>query len=810
VTNGVDKVSISPAFDPDIVSYSVMVGGATASVDVKATVADARATLRINNQVTPSGQAQTIELSPGSNTITIGVSGPGADKVYTLVATRGTNANLANLVLVPGGLAEVFDPQVLSYTALVGNQTTSVQVTATAADDRATIGINGQQVQSGQPATISGLIVGQNIVTIVVTALDNSTNSYTVAVTRSASSIADLSLLEVTAGGQQLLSNFTPATVFYTTAAVPFSTSSVDVRAVLADTSGSLTINNQVVQSGQTITVGLPIFGGNNTITVVVTAQSSATKTYTVTVPRAAPSTNANLSNLTVNPPGGTVTNFSPGNLGPYTVTVGSDQTSVTVAGFLEDQRASLTINNVPANSGQGVPVPLLSPAPSSTPISVTVVSESGAVQTYGLIINRAAPTSSNANLQSLAVSPGQLQPSFSAGTTNYNVSVGNNVTGIIFTAVPQDGGATMTITLNNGSPAQLASGQNFTVQPLQVGNNTVRIRVTAPAGNTRDYVTTVSRAAPPSSDATLSNLVVNPPGGTVPGFNPQSSGPYTVNEPFGVSNVTVSVTRSNSNATVFIDGSQTTSLPIQLMPGPSSRRVNILVIAQDTVTTKSYAVDINVQAPSSNANLSSLSVTPGGSCSNLSTTTSCTVSVSSTTTQVTISATKADAAANMTGAVTAPPGTASGQSSPLPLNGPGTSTNFTITVTAQNGTTTKVYTVTVNRAQSTNANLSNLQVFAGSTTTPPNLLIGFSPTTLTYTISPPVANTLANVTVVATKSDSTSTLSGAITSPSGQPSGQATVQLGAPGSTTAISIMVTAQNGTTTNTYTVNVPKAP
>jgi hypothetical protein len=246
--------------------------------------------------------------------------------------------------------------------------------------------------------------------------------------------------------------------------------------------------------------------------------------------------------------------------------------------------------------------------------------------------------------------------------------------------------------------------------------------------------------------------------------------------------------------------------LPISLAAGPSSRRVNILVIAQDTITNKSYAVDINVAAPSSNANLSSLSVTPGGSC-NVSIT-SCTVSVSSTTTQVTITATKADPAANMTGAVTAPPGTASGQSTP-PLTGPGPF-QFSITVTAQAGNS-NTYTINITRLPSNNAGLQNLQVFAGATPTPPAVTLTPSFSAPGQTLVPyATATSNTQVTIVVTKSDSNATISGAVVSASGQATGQATITLGLT-NPTQIQFVVTPPSGAAdAKTYRIDVTKTP
>jgi hypothetical protein len=654
--------------------------------------------------------------------------------------------------------------------------------------------INGNPATAGQTFGPISLNVGSsNVITIRVMAVNGVTKSYQVTVLRTGTT--NLSGLSTSAG--PIAPAFNPNTLAYTVA-TGFTTDQTTINASTVDSTASVTVNGQgPIQGGGTFGP-FPVSVGQNNFSILVTSPTVASKTYTVTITRQPPSTNANLSNLTVSQ--GTLNpSFNPGIFG-YTVNVGNSVTSINVTATVQDTAASLEINNQPATSGQPFTVNGL--VVGANGINIVVIPQSGNPLLYTITVNRAAPASGNSNLGSLAVSPGTLQPSFNPNTNNYSVSVSNATTSVVVTATTQDTNATMTI---NGQGVQ--SGQAFTVSNLQVGNNTVTIRVTAPAGNAENYVVTVNRAAPPSSDATLSNLVVNPPGGTVPGFNPQSSGPYTVNEPFGVSNVTVSVTRSNSNAVVFIDGSQTTSLPISLAAGPSSRRVNILVIAQDTVTTKSYAVDINVAAPSSNANLSSLSVTPGGSC-NVPSTTNCNISVSSTQSQVTIAATKAVATANMTGAVTAPPGTASGQSTPT-LTGPGPF-QFTITVTAQAGNS-NTYTINITRMPSNNAGLQSLQLFAGMPpVTPPQLLTGFSPPGIpfppAYAASAP--SSAGGVTVIAMSIETNATMT-INTTPVAR--GQAFFVQFLATNPTPISIVITPPSGAAdAKTYRIDVTKTP
>jgi hypothetical protein len=127
-------------------------------------------------------------------------------------------------------------------------------------------------------------------------------------------------------------------------------------------------------------------------------------------------------------------------------------------------------------------------------------------------------------------------------------------------------------------------------------------------------------------------------------------------------------------------------------------------------------------------------------------------------------------------------------------------STFITIVVTAQNGTQ-KTYAINVSRAAlGGNNNLSTLTVRAGTENlalTPPFP----SNTTTTHTVN--VASDVGNVTVTATKSDPNAVISGDVPN-----SGQANITLTGAGTTTRVSINVTAPNGDV-KPYTIDVIRA-
>ena len=169
------------------------------------------------------------------------------------------------------------------------------------------------------------------------------------------------------------------------------------------------------------------------------------------------------------------------------------------------------------------------------------------------------------------------------------------------------------------------------------------------------------------------------------------------------------------------------------------------------------------------------------------------TASVANATTSVTITPTVTDSTATVkVNGTTVVSGVASGAISLVV----GTNTITTV-VTAQDGTTTKTYTVTVTRAPSAIATLSGIALSSGT------LNPAFAAATISYTASVPNATT--SITITPTVTDSTATVKvNETTVASGAESGSITLTVG----TNTITTVVTAQDGTTLKTYTVTVTR--
>ncbi|OYW76315.1 MAG: hypothetical protein B7Z37_09475 [Verrucomicrobia bacterium 12-59-8] len=95
------------------------------------------------------------------------------------------DGNLTSLTLSTGSLSPAFSPTVFSYNNAVDTAITSITVTPTTSDSNAAVAVNGAAVISGGASSPIALGYGDNAINIVVTAADHvSTETYTVIVTR--------------------------------------------------------------------------------------------------------------------------------------------------------------------------------------------------------------------------------------------------------------------------------------------------------------------------------------------------------------------------------------------------------------------------------------------------------------------------------------------------------------------------------------------------------------------------------------------------------------------------------------------------
>ncbi len=276
-------------------------------------------------------------------------------------------------------------------------------------------------------------------------------------------------------------------------------------------------------------------------------------------------------------------------------------------------------------------------------------------------------------------------------------------------------------------------------------------VRVTATDGTTIKTYTlnfTVTR----NNDATLSDLKIA--GTTVGGFS-KTVFTYNITLPSGTSAVpTVTATTTDANASRVIT-------PASSLPGSTT----VLVTAENGTTTQTYTINFTVQAASNDATLSDLKVNgvtvtgfaPGTLAYDI------LLPIGTVTLPVVTATTNDSGAAKLITQALALPGSA------------------TVRVTAADGTTIKTYTVNFTVAKNNDATLSDLKV-SGTTVS------GFSRTVFNYTVTVPYGtSTVPTVTATTTDANASRVI---------------TAASALPGATT---ILVTAENGSSTQTYTVN-----
>ncbi|SEG73884.1 cadherin-like beta sandwich domain-containing protein [Paenibacillus sp. UNC499MF] len=771
--------TLNPTFASDTTGYTANVADNVANIDITPTLADGTATLKVNGSTVASGSPSSVPLNVGANTITVLVTAQDGmtQKTYTVTVTRAVplsgNADLSNLVLSGAALNPGFVSGTVTYTSGVAYGVTDLDVTPTVADSHASVKVNGNDVVSGNASSVS-LNVGSNTVTVLVTAENGSTKTYTVTVTRAAgSNNADLSGITLS-GGATLNPVFAAGTTLYTVD-VPNSVFGLDVTPSVADSTATLEVNGAAVTSGTPVPVSLNV--GANTVTLLVTAQDGTPKTYTLTITRA-PSSNALLNNLTLS--AGTLTPFFASGTTSYTAQVAAGVSNIDVTPVLADGTAALTVNGQSVPSGTAASVSLNI---GDNTVTVKVTAQDGTTsETYTVTVKRAAPLSSNADLSSLALSAGTLDPAFAAGTTAYTANVANAVNTLDVTPATADSTASIEV---NGTPVTSGTASAVT---LNVGSNTVKVQVTAQDGTVKTYTVTITRAA--SGNADLSGISLSE-GTLTPVFDPAELA-YTAAVPNASAGIDITAVTADGTASLTVNGDAAASgTPKAISLNVGANPITIVAKAADN-TVKTYTVTVT-RAASSNADLGALTLSKGALTPAFAAGTKLyTVTVASDVYDLDLTAQLADLTATMT--IGGNPAS-SGQAVNIPLN---TGANpVTIVVTAQDGTT-KTYTVTINRAAlpSSNALLSGLTISSGT------LSPVFAGTQTSYTAD--VTHDISEVTVTPAAADSTASVSvnGHIVT-----AGSSELVPVATGTNT-ITIVVTAQDGTK-NSYVILVTRA-
>lgn len=197
---------------------------------------------------------------------------------------------------------------------------------------------------------------------------------------------------------------------------------------------------------------------------------------------------------------------------------------------------------------------------------------------TYTIKIKRSDGRSSNNNLNSISVSNGTLEPSFSPLTTSYNVKVDSDVDSVDISADLAD------------SSSSFVEGYGPRTVEINAGYTKHSIKVKAQSGNVRVYTITFGKDGGSSSDtdenpvksdkATLESLELSE--GTID-FDPFTFD-YNVSVPYKVTNIEVTAKPKNKNDDVVVNGGG--NLEIDAL-----NEISIVVTSEDGEATNVYTI---------------------------------------------------------------------------------------------------------------------------------------------------------------------------------------------------------------------------
>ena len=523
-----------------------------------------------------------------------------------------------------------------------------------------------------------------------------------------------------------------------------------------------------------------------------------------------------------------------------YTVRIGFNDTGVVVtptAGITptpDDGNPGndqiIRVNGTVVASGSGHNVSTA--AGQTTTISIVVTAPQRTVaKTFTVKVYRERSTESmDANLSSLGISPGSLSPAFSSGTTMYTARVQAGEVTLNYGLSDNAGGASASIT----APTSGVEGMKVTLADAAAegaadgGTTTITVTVNAEAddsGGTRVqkmYTIEVYRIrGNPSPVATLGGLTITPTGGSDinTGFATGTK-IYDLNVDNEVGQVTVAATESDAGAHHTIspadaDGN-TPGHQVNLRAGGDTT-ITVRVTAEDPTSTDMYTATVYRKraTESTNATLSALSLSPGTlDPAFRSSQNSYSTQVESDVEKVIVSYTPTDNAGGVGVTFTPAPAASGGTGTPsvdtdkneVTLGDAGHTTTISLTATAEDDSTTQVYTIAVYRLRalpSADTSLSALVLTPTSGTALTTPAYEFATGTKMYNVT--VVHNEQNITVAPTATAAANGATYDIMPADADNADGHQVSLAA-GAKTRITITVTAEDGMTTDTYTVYV----
>lgn len=293
-----------------------------------------------------------------------------------------------------------------------------------------------------------------------------------------------------------------------------------------------------------------------------------------------------------------------------------------------------------------------------------------------------------DASLTNLFTSIGGLYD-FDSEEFWYSMTAANSIGSIKLRPVATNSGATIEIGGN-----VVASGEESDFLTLSPGSNIITVKVTSKDGlDTKDYTVMVWRLA--NNNGLLSSLTMS--AGNIPSFTPDNF-MYLVPVDNKVTETTITPTAMGEGATITVNGESVKSgaASQKISLGFGMTTIKVEVTAQNSVDTATYYVYV-MRPQSGISTLNNLSISRGTLLPAFTSGRNAyTAKVENAVTSLTVTPTVTDTG-KATVTVNGTPVTSGSPSAPVALKVGSNTIN--VEITAENGVTTKLYTVTVTRS---------------------------------------------------------------------------------------------------------------
>ncbi len=187
--------TLSPSFSSSIKSYTLDVSNTVSSITITPTASITDYPITVQGSTVLSGNpSSAISLQVGSNSIAISLDpGTGILDSYSIQVTRAallsTDSSLSGLTLSLGSLNPTFQASTTTYTTTLANAVGSITVTPTSSASTSQITVNGVSVTSGSASAAITMNTGANNISVVVTAENGTSTTYTLNIIKLASGV---------------------------------------------------------------------------------------------------------------------------------------------------------------------------------------------------------------------------------------------------------------------------------------------------------------------------------------------------------------------------------------------------------------------------------------------------------------------------------------------------------------------------------------------------------------------------------------------------------------------------------------------